>query len=167
MALSTNLALCIHIWLSLQGVLTDVQQFYGIGDGDSGLLQAIFVVGFMATSPVFGYCGDRYNRKWLMVGGIGLWSAVTLGGSFIPKDVYQTTSSVADFLVVWIQFLSLVYFAALLAVCHTQRVCWHWRSELFDNRADLDIGHVCQGETVHYVNDILFRHPSRKVCSMY
>lgn len=89
--------MCIHhfvCWDFVQGVLTDVQSFYDIGDGDAGLLQAIFVVGFMATSPIFGYCGDRYNRKWLMVGGIGLWSVITLAGSFIPKQVINASLSV-------------------------------------------------------------------------
>lgn len=71
----------------LSGVLTQVQDFYEIGDGDAALLQTIFVVGFMVTSPAFGYCGDRYNRKWLMLGGIALWSVVTMAGSFVPKNV--------------------------------------------------------------------------------
>lgn len=78
----------ILLYIVHTGVLGDVQHFYNdIGDGQAGLLQSIFVVGFCVTAPIFGYAGDRYNRKWLMVGGIALWSAVTLIGSFIPKDV--------------------------------------------------------------------------------
>ena len=70
------------------GVLTDVQAYFNnIGDAEAGLLQSIFVVGFSITAPIFGYFGDRYNRKWLMLAGIGLWSVVTLAGSFVPGNV--------------------------------------------------------------------------------
>lgn len=41
----------------------------------------------MVLAPVFGYLGDRYNRKYLMCGGIAFWSLVTLGSSFIPREV--------------------------------------------------------------------------------
>ncbi|PNI12525.1 SPNS1 isoform 12, partial [Pan troglodytes] len=37
---------------------------------------------------VFGYLGDRYNRKYLMCGGIAFWSLVTLGSSFIPGEIF-------------------------------------------------------------------------------
>jgi len=72
---------------TLLGVLIDVQDFYKIGDSRAGGLQASFVIGFMVFSPVFGYCGDRYNRKWLMVFGILFWSLVSFAGSFIPPHV--------------------------------------------------------------------------------
>jgi len=45
------------------------------------------LVGYMCFSPIFGYCGDRYNRKYLMTGGILFWSAITLAGSFVPANV--------------------------------------------------------------------------------
>ncbi|XP_067932098.1 protein spinster homolog 3-like [Watersipora subatra] len=73
---------------TIAGILVKVEHFYHIDDGNAGLLQSIFVVGFACTAPIFGYCGDRYNRKWLMVAGIGLWSAVTLAGSFIPSNLF-------------------------------------------------------------------------------
>ncbi|MDE6490082.1 MAG: MFS transporter [Muribaculaceae bacterium] len=43
-----------------------------------GRLMAIFlwIYGFM--SPVSGAVADRLNRKWLIVGSLGVWSAVTL-----------------------------------------------------------------------------------------
>jgi len=44
-----------------------------------GYLMAIFlwIYGFM--SPVSGIVADRFNRKWLIVGSLFVWSAVTLG----------------------------------------------------------------------------------------
>lgn len=41
----------------------------------------------MVLAPVFGYLGDRYNRRIIMSVGITFWSVVTLGSSFTPKEV--------------------------------------------------------------------------------
>lgn len=76
-----------HGSIIITGVLLYVQADYGIDNSLASLLQIIFVVGFMLTSPLFGYFGDRYNRKWLMFGGILLWIIVTLAGSFVPSNV--------------------------------------------------------------------------------
>lgn len=43
----------------------------------------------MFLAPVFGYLGDRYNRKYIMSGGITFWSLVTLASSFTPKEVRE------------------------------------------------------------------------------
>ena len=69
------------------GVLKDVQSFYDINNADAGLLQTVFVVSYMVFSPIFGYLGDRHTRKYIMAAGILFWSAVTLGGSFVGRDV--------------------------------------------------------------------------------
>lgn len=37
---------------------------------------------YMLCSPVFGYYGDRMNRKVLITIGIAFWSIFTVGGSF-------------------------------------------------------------------------------------
>ncbi|KAF6127405.1 putative sphingolipid transporter 1 (putative) [Phyllostomus discolor] len=71
---------------TVAGVLPDIEQFFSIGDSSSGLIQTVFISSYMVLAPVFGYLGDRYNRKYLMCGGIAFWSLVTLGSSFIPKE---------------------------------------------------------------------------------
>jgi MFS family permease len=43
----------------------------------------------MLLAPCFGYLGDRYNRKWIMLVGISFWSLVTLASSYTPKNVSQ------------------------------------------------------------------------------
>lgn len=65
----------------------DIQNYYHIGNSEAGLIQTVFIVSYMIFSPIFGYLGDRYNRKFIMGGGITLWSLLTLSGSFIGKDV--------------------------------------------------------------------------------
>ncbi|XP_067929228.1 protein spinster homolog 1-like [Watersipora subatra] len=73
---------------TIAGVLQQVQAFYKIGNTEAGYLQAIFIVGYMLFSPVFGVLGDRFNRKYLMVGGIFFWSCITLASSFVPSESF-------------------------------------------------------------------------------
>ncbi|XP_065136733.1 protein spinster homolog 1 isoform X3 [Paramisgurnus dabryanus] len=71
---------------TVAGVLTDIEKFFKISDGKSGLLQTVFICSYMFLAPLFGYLGDRYNRKLIMSGGILFWSIVTLASSFVGKD---------------------------------------------------------------------------------
>uniref|UniRef100_A0A7N9AZQ6 Protein spinster homolog 1 n=1 Tax=Mastacembelus armatus TaxID=205130 RepID=A0A7N9AZQ6_9TELE len=71
---------------TVAGVLPDIEQYFGIDDGKSGLLQTVFICSYMFLAPFFGYLGDRYNRKYIMSFGIGFWSAVTLASSYTPKE---------------------------------------------------------------------------------
>ncbi|KAK6758044.1 hypothetical protein RB195_015701 [Necator americanus] len=73
---------------ALAGVLTNVQAFYGINDADAGLLHTVFMVFFMFTSPVCGFFGDRYNRKWIMVFGLAVWISAVFASTFVPKDKF-------------------------------------------------------------------------------
>lgn len=41
----------------------------------------------MVAAPIFGYLGDRFNRKVILSCGIFFWSIVTLSSSFIGKEV--------------------------------------------------------------------------------
>ncbi|XP_033112125.1 protein spinster homolog 1-like [Anneissia japonica] len=72
--------------------LIEIQKFFKLDENDvngkSGLLQTVFIIGYMLTSPIFGYLGDRYSRKIILLCGIAIWSGTTLGGSFVPSDKY-------------------------------------------------------------------------------
>ncbi|GMT11197.1 hypothetical protein PFISCL1PPCAC_2494 [Pristionchus fissidentatus] len=73
---------------TISGVLTDIQKFYEINDAMAGLLQTVFIATFVVISPICGYLGDRYNRKWIMAVGIFIWVAAVFGSTFIPKDAF-------------------------------------------------------------------------------
>lgn len=51
------------------------------------LLSTVFICSFMVAAPIFGYLGDRFNRKVILSCGIFFWSAVTFSSSFIPQQV--------------------------------------------------------------------------------
>lgn len=64
-------------------MLKDVQADFDIDKDDAGLLQTVFVISYMIFAPIFGYLGDRFSRRWLMLVGVLLWSTTTLLGSYM------------------------------------------------------------------------------------
>lgn len=64
-------------------MLTDIQDYFQIGDDEGGLLQTAFILSYMLFAPIFGYMGDRYNRRLIMAFGVFLWSLTTLLGSYM------------------------------------------------------------------------------------
>jgi MFS family permease len=63
----------------LAAVLESVSLDFGLADADSGLLGLMFIVVYSLASPFTGWLGDRGTRKYLVVGGVGLWSLATVG----------------------------------------------------------------------------------------
>ncbi|KAM9526048.1 protein spinster homolog 3-like isoform 2-T3 [Guaruba guarouba] len=76
-------------WFLVPGILLDIQKYFKLSDGDTGLLQTVFILCYMLAAPVFGYLGDRYNRKIILGAGIFFWSGVTLSSSFISELYYR------------------------------------------------------------------------------
>ena len=62
----------------LSAVLTPLQKDLGINDYQAGQLATAFMIGYFATSPIFGWLGDRWSRKWLIAIGIFIWSLGTI-----------------------------------------------------------------------------------------
>ncbi|XP_012944814.1 protein spinster homolog 1 [Aplysia californica] len=73
---------------TVAGVLIEVKDYYGLNNSEAGIIQTAFICTYMLCSPVFGYLGDRYTRKYLMAVGILLWSLLTLCSSFVPADYF-------------------------------------------------------------------------------
>ncbi|XP_065511351.1 protein spinster homolog 1 [Caloenas nicobarica] len=71
---------------TLASVLPDVEDFFGIDDGKSGLLQTVFISSYLFLSPLFGFLGDRGSRKRLLCLASALWSGATLASSFVPRQ---------------------------------------------------------------------------------
>lgn len=78
---------------TIAGVLEDVEVYYGIDKSMQGLLQTMFIIGYMLFAPLFGYLGDRYSRKLLMCIGIFFWSLMSLAGSFVPPHVTSDSTT--------------------------------------------------------------------------
>ncbi|KAK0097063.1 hypothetical protein PV326_003402 [Microctonus aethiopoides] len=68
---------------TIAGVLDEIQTEFHIENGSSGLLQTAFIISYMIFAPLFGYLGDRYNRRIIMSTGVFIWCLTTLIGSFM------------------------------------------------------------------------------------
>ncbi|KAM9385155.1 sphingosine-1-phosphate transporter SPNS2 isoform 2-T2 [Pholidichthys leucotaenia] len=73
---------------TVAGVLLDLQRNVNVSRQRSGLVANIFICSFMVAAPIFGYLGDRFNRKVILSCGIFFWSIVTASSSFISKEYY-------------------------------------------------------------------------------
>lgn len=49
-----------------------------LSNAEGGLLATVFLLGYFATSPIFGLLGDRLPRKKLIALGVLTWSAATV-----------------------------------------------------------------------------------------
>lgn len=61
----------------ISAVLTPMKEELGVNDGDIGWAGSAFMLGYFITAPLFGYLGDRYARKYLMLVGVIIWSLAT------------------------------------------------------------------------------------------
>lgn len=62
----------------LAAVLPPLQQELGLRDEQAGTIGTAFMLGYFLTSPIFGYLGDRWPRRWLIAAGVFVWSLGTL-----------------------------------------------------------------------------------------
>lgn len=74
---------------TIAGVLTDVMRDLHLDSAEAGLLQTVFIVAYMIAAPVFGYLGDRYSRKLIMISGLTIWSLAVLACTFVPSTVIK------------------------------------------------------------------------------
>ncbi|CAJ0596737.1 unnamed protein product [Cylicocyclus nassatus] len=73
--------------MTVAGLLTAIQAFYDVNDTQGGLLWSVYMISATVIAPVWGFFGDRYNRKYLMTAGLVLWTCTVLLSTFVPKDV--------------------------------------------------------------------------------
>jgi MFS family permease len=79
LALLTGLNLLNYLdRLVISAVLPKIQEELVLSNFLGGLLATVFLVGYFATSPIFGALGDRVARKWLITLGVLVWSAATV-----------------------------------------------------------------------------------------
>lgn len=72
----------------VSSVLLEVEAFFQVSKSTAGLLQTVFLLSYMAFSPLNGYLGDRINRKYLLIASILLWMISTIGGSLVGSKFF-------------------------------------------------------------------------------
>lgn len=73
---------------SFFAVANPVKDALKINDSSYGVLSASFIIVYTIVSPLMGVLGDRFNRRLLIAGGVGLWSLATVGTAF-STDYYH------------------------------------------------------------------------------
>ncbi|CAJ1064604.1 protein spinster homolog 3 [Xyrichtys novacula] len=73
---------------TIAGVLLNLQKFFDISDSTAALLQTVFICSFLLLAPLFGYLGDRYNRKYIMIGGLCVWLVTAAGSSLVTESFF-------------------------------------------------------------------------------
>lgn len=122
----------------------------------AGLLQTVFIISYMLIAPVFGYLGDRYNRKIIIAFGMIIWSGCTLLASFISDpnvsifNVFNFTTSY------FVQLIRHVLITDVFCIPFTERTGWGRGGLLF---YDCTYDHrrlVCWTETYTHAFCFLF-----------
>lgn len=71
----------------LSAVLPRIEEELHLSHLVGGTLATVFLIGYFATSPIFGTLADRGTRKGLMALGVGLWSVATLASGLATSTI--------------------------------------------------------------------------------
>ena len=63
----------------MSGALGPMQRDLNLTDADAGWAVSAFMLGYFLTAPFFGWLGDHFPRRYLMLAGVLVWSAATAG----------------------------------------------------------------------------------------
>jgi MFS family permease len=61
----------------VQSVEPSITKEFGLSNTQAGYVVSAFVLGYFVFSPIFGYLGDRFDRRRVMAIGLLAWSAAT------------------------------------------------------------------------------------------
>ena len=70
---------CLVDYFVMGALLNPVKTSLGLTDEQLGRVGLTFTLANIAALPFFGFFGDRYPRKWLILFGLVLWSVATVG----------------------------------------------------------------------------------------
>ncbi len=63
--------------VAINSLLPELQKLYGFTKAQQGLISSAFTWLYAVSSPIAGHVGDRRSRKWVIIGGMYIWSMVT------------------------------------------------------------------------------------------
>jgi MFS family permease len=61
------------------GVLPRIQADLNVSDTQAGIIGSLFIIVYMIASPLGGWLGDNFPRRYLVGGSVLLWSIATVG----------------------------------------------------------------------------------------
>ncbi len=70
-------------------VFTPIQKEMGLSDVQLGWVGSAFMYVYALAGPLAGIIGDRFSRKFLIIGGLVFWSVVTVGMVLATKPGWR------------------------------------------------------------------------------
>nr|XP_019941058.1 PREDICTED: protein spinster homolog 3-like [Paralichthys olivaceus] len=70
------------------GVLPRIQTSFDLSDMSAGFFQTAVFASTPLWSPLFGYLGGRFNQKYILMGGICIYTVTTICSSFLTKSLF-------------------------------------------------------------------------------
>ena len=67
----------------IAGIVVPLKAALGANDADIGLLTSVFLLVYMAASPIFGILARRRSRTVILAAGILIWSLATIGSGLV------------------------------------------------------------------------------------
>ena len=64
----------------LGALINPIKTAFTLTDEQLGRIALVYTIANVLTAPIFGFFGDRFSRKWLIIFGLVLWSLATIGG---------------------------------------------------------------------------------------
>src|ERR1700733_10237248 len=58
-------------------IFTILEKTYGFNKKELGLIDSAYMIVYASLSPLAGWVGDRFPRKWIIVLGVFTWSLFT------------------------------------------------------------------------------------------
>ena len=68
---------------AISSVFPLLQKDLGLGDVGLGLIGSLFLWSYGFSSPLAGYLGDRWDRRFIVIGSLAVWSLVILASGFV------------------------------------------------------------------------------------
>jgi len=85
---------------AISAVMPKLRVQYNFTDPQLGLLSTAFLWVYSLAAPLTGFLGDRFPRKWIILGGLLFWSAVTgitpLAGSLMAFVVLRALTGLGE-----------------------------------------------------------------------
>ena len=85
---------------AITAVMPKLRIEYGFSDAELGLLSTAFFWVYSLAAPLGGFLGDRFPRKWVILGGLIAWSALTaatpLAGTLVMFIILRALTGLGE-----------------------------------------------------------------------
>lgn len=86
---------CLQDKVNMSVAILPMSQQFGWSASVAGLVQSSFFWGYMLSQVPAGYLANKYSGRWLLPGGVGIWSGFTAAVPLLTSTVRPSASRIA------------------------------------------------------------------------